>query len=80
MDATLIAMCSAMMNTTATGAPVVLPVIPSADSNQNPPTSSSAATSTSHKAEKESERRDKTNQLFAELQKLVSKDYNGKMR
>ncbi|CAL2031995.1 unnamed protein product [Caenorhabditis brenneri] len=71
MDATLLSMCNAMINTNAIGAPLVFPIIPSADSNQNP--------STSNKAEKESERRDKTNQLFAELQTLVSKDNNGKM-
>ncbi|CAL2032049.1 unnamed protein product [Caenorhabditis brenneri] len=79
MDATLLSMYNTVMNTNATGAPLVLPAIPSADSNQNPSTSNSAATPTSHKAEKESERRDKTNQLFADLQKLVSKDYDRKM-
>ncbi|CAL2048605.1 unnamed protein product [Caenorhabditis brenneri] len=80
MNATLFEMNKAIINTTATGFPLLLPVIPAVTSDANPSTSNSAATATSnHKAEKESERRDKTNERFAELQKLARKDYNGKM-
>ncbi|CAL2031996.1 unnamed protein product [Caenorhabditis brenneri] len=80
MEATLLAMCNAVINTTATGFPLVFPVIPAATSDENPSTSNSAATATSnHKAEKERERRDETNERFAELRKLARKDYNGTM-
>ncbi|CAL2048039.1 unnamed protein product [Caenorhabditis brenneri] len=78
MDATILAMYNAVMNRNATAAPLVLPMIPVA--NLDPSTSNSAATVTSnHKAEKESEQRDKTNERFAELQRLARKDYNRKM-
>ncbi|CAL2048511.1 unnamed protein product [Caenorhabditis brenneri] len=78
MNATLLAMCNAVLNGNATGFPLMLPVIPAVTSD--PSTSNSAVTVTSnHKAEKESERRDKTNERFAELQTLARKDYNGKM-
>ncbi|CAL2052006.1 unnamed protein product [Caenorhabditis brenneri] len=71
-------MCNAVMNTTATGFPLVIPVVPAGP--LDPSTSNSAATATSsHKAEKEMERRDKTNERFAELQQLARKDYNGRM-
>ncbi|CAL2043168.1 unnamed protein product [Caenorhabditis brenneri] len=80
MDATaLFALCNAMM-ANATGTPLMLPIITAPTFDQNPSTSNSAATpNSSHKAEKEAERRDKTNQRFAELQQLVRKDYNEKM-
>ncbi|CAL2052005.1 unnamed protein product [Caenorhabditis brenneri] len=80
MNAALLVMYNPIINTTANGFSLVLPAIPAATSDENPSTSNSAATVTSnHKAEKERERRDKTNERFVELQKLVKPDYSGKM-
>ncbi|EGT30879.1 hypothetical protein CAEBREN_04748 [Caenorhabditis brenneri] len=75
-----LAMYNATINPDATGAPPALPVIPPATLEPSSSTSNTVATPTfNHKANKEHERRDLTNQRFAELQQLVRKDYNGKM-
>ncbi|CAL2043166.1 unnamed protein product [Caenorhabditis brenneri] len=78
MDAAFFAtIYSSIMNANATGAPLVLPIIPAATtpSTRNPGSTSNLT----RKYRKESERRDRTNQRFAVLQELVAKDSNGKM-
>ncbi|CAL2043167.1 unnamed protein product [Caenorhabditis brenneri] len=75
-----LAMYNASINKNSIGTPPVLPMIPAATSDPSSSTSNSTATPNwNHKSEKEHERRDLTNQRFAELQELVRKDFNGKM-
>ncbi|CAL2043165.1 unnamed protein product [Caenorhabditis brenneri] len=67
IDAMYKAMLTILNNTAAIAGPIPVINVPVAAPNLN------------QKADKEAERRDQTNQRFAELQNLVAKDFIGKM-